>query len=413
MIKSYENLTEQGREHLQVLCSKITERRVGGSGNRKATDYVKKQFQQAGWKTEETLLSVMDWKTEGATLTCEGQSFEIYSSPYSLGCSESGELVAVECFEQLKTTDLSGKIVLLHGTIASEQIMPKYFVFYNPDEHRQIVSLLENGRPKAVICATGRNAAVAGGVYPFPMFEDGDFDVPSVYMKDTEGEKLLACAGKTVFLYSKAVRIPATAWNIAARIGEENKERIVVTAHIDAKIGTPGAIDNATGVTILLLLAHLLREYSGSYCIELVAFNGEDYFAVPGQMKYIEQNEGRFDEIRLNINIDGAGYKEGPSCFSAFGLPEDLQTNLTEILQNHPDIVEGRPWVQGDHSIFIQFGCPAIAVSSNWFIENMETQEITHTPKDNLDIVNYERVAECAEAIEELIIKLTQGKSVN
>jgi aminopeptidase YwaD len=36
----------------------------------------------------------------------------------------------------------------------------------------------------------------------------------------------------------------------------------------------------------------------------------------------------------------------------------------------------------------------------------MESQEITHTPKDNLDIVNYERVAECALGIAELIRRL-------
>ncbi len=403
---SNETLTEQAKEHLNVLCSEITERRVGGAGNRQATDYVKSHFQQAGWQTEETMLQVMDWKTGGANLTCNGRSFEVFSSPYSLGSDVSGELIAVENIEQLQKTSLPGKIVLLHGKIASEQIMPKNFVFYNPDEHRKIVSLLEKGNPKAVVCATERNAASAGGVYPFPLFEDGDFDVRSVYMKDTEGEKLLGCIGNTVHLESKAVRIPEVAYNIVARKGEQNNKRIVVTAHIDAKIGTPGAIDNATGVTVLLLLSDLLRNYSGNHSIELVAFNGEDYYAVPGQMKYIEQNRGAFGNIILNINIDGAGYKDGPSCFSAFGLPDNIQNVLDQILKKQPSIVEGKPWVQGDHSIFIQNGCPAIAVSSDWFIENIETQDITHTPKDNLEIVSYERVAECADAVGELIKEL-------
>ena len=152
-----------------------------------------------------------------------------------------------------------------------------------------------------------------------------------------------------------------------------------------------------------MLLADLLKDYSGEYGIELVAFNGEDYYAVPGQMKYIEQNQGRFDDIVLNINIDGLGYKEGPTCFSAFQLPDFIQKRLNEVLQQNPGIVEGLPWYQGDHSIFIQYGRPAIAVSSNWFIEHMEDQDITHTPKDNPDIVNYERIPESARAIAELI----------
>ena len=73
-----------------------------------------------------------------------------------------------------------------------------------------------------------------------------------------------------------------------------------------------------------------------------------------------------------------------------------------------PNIKEGLPWYQGDHSIFLQYGRPAIAVSSNWFIENMESQDITHIPKDNLDIVNYERVVEIALAIRELIEHLNK-----
>lgn len=398
-----ETLLKQTKEHLHVLCSVIQERRVGGEGNRRATDYVRNEFQKAGWETKETLLSVMDWKTGGATLSCGQSFFEVFSSPYSLGCSVQGELVPVDNPEKLKIADISGKIVFLYGKIASGQIMPKNFVFYNPDEHKQIIAAIEQGKPKAIVCATERDSACAGGVYPFPLFEDGDFDIPSVFMKDTEGEKLLSCSGQTVALESRAERIPETAYNIIARKEENARKRIVVTAHIDAKIGTSGAIDNATGVAVLLLLSGLLKDYKGKFGLELVAFNGEDYYAVPGQMKYIEQNEGKFGDIILNINIDGAGYKEGLTGFSAFELPVEIREKLDDVIHNNPNITEGLPWVQGDHSIFLQYGRPAIAVSSNWFIENMEGQDITHTPKDNLGIVNFERIPECAQAIKELI----------
>lgn len=78
-----------------------------------------------------------------------------------------------------------------------------------------------------------------------------------------------------------------------------------------SEIGTPGAIDNGTGVTVLLLLAELLKDTYCRYPIELLVFNGEDYYRAPGQVKYIEQNEGRFEDILLKINIDGAGYHKG------------------------------------------------------------------------------------------------------
>ncbi len=160
----------------------------------------------------------------------------------------------------------------------------------------------------------------------------------------------------------------------------------------------------------MLALAELLRE--SKHPIELVIFNGEDYYGAPGQVKYIEQNAGRFGDIALNINIDGAGYKEGLSCFSPFDLPENITDALMEVIRDNPGLVEGAPWYQGDHSLFIQQGRPAIAVSSQWFVENMETQELTHTPKDNLSVVNYDRVAECATGIAGIVYSLIRTDEI-
>ncbi len=401
-----ENQLTKTTHYLNVLCNEIQDRSVGSAGNRQATEFIKTLFAASGWKVEETPLFVMNWITTGASLRCGHINFEVFSSPYSLGCSVEGVLKAVDTLEKLQNARLTDHIVLLHGAIASEQIMPKNFVFYNPDEHRQIVAVLEREKPAAIVCATERHAATAGGVYPFPLFEDGDFDIPSVFMKDTEGEKLLRCEGSMIQLVSGARRISETAFNIVARINETMKDRIVITAHIDAKKGTPGAIDNATGVTVLLLLSDLLKDYRGKYCLEMVAFNGEDYYAVPGQMTYIAQNEGKLGDIRLNINIDGAGYLEGPSCFAPFGLPEDFHKTMQRLIAQQEDMVIGQPWVQGDHSIFVQFGCPAIAVSSNWLIENIGQQDITHTPKDHLGIVRKERILEIAGFITHLINQL-------
>jgi aminopeptidase YwaD len=36
----------------------------------------------------------------------------------------------------------AGQVLLVHGDSAKEQLMPKKFPFYNPDEHRHIVALL-------------------------------------------------------------------------------------------------------------------------------------------------------------------------------------------------------------------------------------------------------------------------------
>jgi len=398
-------LYQKSLSYLKKLCEEIPERCVGSEGNRMATRFFEKEISSFGWDTEMQEFDAIDWEDGGAILRSDDERFEVFVSPYSLGCAVEAQLVSASSVQELTQPEMSAKILFLYGEIAKEQLMPKNFVFYNPEEHQQIISILEKGRPKAIICATGRNAALAGGVYPFPLIEDGDFDIPSVYMTEDEGRRLLPYVGKTVELQSISKRIPGKGYNVVARKGKHLGERIVITAHIDAKKGTPGAIDNATGVVVLLLLGELLNNYEGDRLIEMVAFNGEDYYAVPGQMLYLFKNQDRFNEILLNINIDGAGYKEGKSAFSFYGLPEEIEKNANDVLSKFNGITEGVQWSQGDHSIFTQNGLPAIAVSSEWFTENIDSQEITHTPKDNIEIVDCQKVVEIAEALNILVRK--------
>jgi aminopeptidase YwaD len=398
-----ESLAQKSSKYLQMLCSQITDRSVGSEGNRAATQYFETITSSLGWNTEHQEFDAIDWIDGGASLSCDGDNFRVLVSPYSLGCNTAGKLIGVSSIDELETTDIRGKIILLHGEIAKEQLMPKNFVFYNPQEHQRIISLLEQGEPQAIVCATGRNASLAGGVYPFPLIEDGDFNIPSVYMTDEEGSRLVNHSGKTVSITSNSRRVQGKGFNVIARKGKPTAKPIVVTAHIDAKKGTPGAIDNASGVVVVLLLAELLRDYAGDRLVELVALNGEDYYSVPGQMLYVSRNQERFHEFLLNINIDGAGYKEGRSAFSFYGLPEDMGKDIKEVIVHWDGIVEGTPWVQGDHSIFIQYGCPAIAVSSQWFTDHIDSQDITHTPKDNIDIVDCEKLVEIVRALNQFI----------
>ena len=385
--------------YLKTLCEKIPERCVGSEGNRQETEFFEKELSSLGWHIEMSELDVIDWEEGGATLQVADRSFKVLVSPYSLGCSVQAPLIAVSCLTELERREITGKILLLHGDIAKEQLMPKYFIFYNPEEHQKTIALLEQKQPAAIVAATSRNGALAGGVYPFPLLEDGDFNIPSVFMTEEEGKKLLSCVGQVVMLQSRSTRIPAKTDNVVARKGKNLNEKIVITAHIDAKKNSPGAIDNATGVAILLILAGLLKDYEGERVLEMVAFNGEDYYAVPGQMDYIRKNQEHFNHIVLNINIDGAGYKEGNSIFSFFDVPDAVRAKAYEVLARFDGITEGIQWPQGDHSIFVQLGCPAIAVSSQWLIEHIDSQEITHTPKDNSDIVDCRKVIEIAEAL--------------
>lgn len=401
--QKFELLT-RAEGYLTELCLTIPNRRVGSAGNRQATDYFARTVASLGWAVDCPEFDCMDWSGGAARLTVAGESFDVFASPYSLGGQARAPLAAASTLAELEATDTAHKIILLRGDLTQEQVMPKNFPFYNPDHHRRIIHLLETKQPRAIVAATTRNPELAGGLYPFPLIEDGDFDIPSVYMTAEEGDRLVQSAGQVVSLDIDAARIPATGCNVIARAGQAPGRRLVICAHIDAKIDTPGAIDNAAGVVVLMLLAELLAGYRGKLGLEIVALNGEDYYAASGQIQYVSQNTGRFGEIVLAINLDAAGYVQGQTAYSLYNCPPELAAAIRNVFAAQPGMVEGEPWYQSDHSIFIQQGRPALALTSERFME-LSTY-ITHTPADSPEIVDCAKLVEIALALRDVVIEL-------
>lgn len=395
------DLTENAKQHLATLCVTIPNRRVGSIGNRAATDYVAQSLVALGWQVECPPFACMDWSQQGADLTAAGVSFQTRVSPYTLGCEVRAPLVAVSTVEELERTAVSGKILLMQGEIAKEQLMPKNFVFYNPDHHKRIIGMLESKQPQAIVAATTRDPGMAGAESPFALIEDGDFDIPCVHMTDEEGTRLAGYAGQMAWLAVRAERTPAVGCNVIARKGRDHTRRVVLFAHIDAKYGTPGALDNATGVATLLLVAELLDDYAGALGIEIVALNGEDYYAAPGEMLYLKLNEGRFGEIVLGINLDGMGYRAGHTAYSLYDCPPDIAGVIRSAFAARIGMLEGEAWYQSDHGLFLMNARPALALTSDRFTELWTT--VAHTGKDTVELVDPGKLVEAALALGELL----------
>lgn len=400
------DLAARAAAHMRLFCDVVPTRQVGSAGNATAVAYFARTVADLGFVTATPAFDVLAWESDGATLEVGGESFAAQVSPWSLGASVRAPLRVVSTVDELAGTDLAGTVVLLRGPLAREQLMPKHFPFYNPDEHQRIIALLEAKAPRAIISATERDTAMAGAVYPFPLFEDGDFDIPSVYIEDIVGALLADHAGLGVDLVIRSQRHPARAENVVARRGPV-APRVVVTAHIDAKGGTPGALDNAAGTTVLLLLAELLVAYTGGLGVEIVAINGEDNYAVPGEKQFLADNAGRFGEMRLGVNLDGLGYREGATAYSLYGCPPELETAIRGVFGARPGMVEGEPWYQGDHMLFLANARPALAITSERAAELMA--RYIHSPLDRPELVAPERLAQAAEALADLIRALARG----
>jgi aminopeptidase YwaD len=377
----------------------ISSRTVGTEGNREAAAYIADRFRELGWQVETPAFQCMDWSESGVDLRAGTTSFQAYASPYTLGALVANAVLAVaNDIQELEAADLRGKIVLLRGDLGKEQLAPKNFPWWNPEEHQRIIAALERGQPAAIVAATSRNPTTAGALYPFPLIEDGDFDIPSCYITEEDGLKLAVYAGREVDLEIRAKRTLAEGSNVVARRGT-GAQRALVTAHLDAKRGTPGAVDNAAGTVVLLLVAELLAGYDGAPAIELVAFNGEDYYAAPGEQLYLQENED-LTKIDFVVNIDGAGYREGGSRFSFYECPDELVTRARDALGRH-GLEQGPQWYQGDHTMFVMAGRPAIAITSAEAATL--AAEFIHTPADAPEIVDAAKLAAIALGVSALL----------
>ena len=174
---SVSSLASKVESYVEELCVKIASRHVGSLGNQRATEFFRQRVASFGFETESPEFGCIDWEHGDVTLQVGSAAFGAFVSPYSLACDVVAPLVCASTVEELENAPITGNIVLLRSELAQERLMPKNLPFYNPDEHQRTIGLLEEASPAAIVRATSRSRGMADGSYPFPMSEDGDFDI--------------------------------------------------------------------------------------------------------------------------------------------------------------------------------------------------------------------------------------------
>jgi len=387
--------------HLDALVTGHPDRHVGRPGNLAANDYAEAVLREHGWAVDSVDFEALDCDTGAAQLRISGRDFDIEPGPCTMPAQATAPLLPIESLAALERADPAGAIVLLHGDIAADQLFPKSFDFVDAPEHRRIYELLETGGPVAVISATGRGGGMDGARYPYPLIEDGDFDIPNAYTTDEVGRDLAGLSGRTAELIIEAERRTVRARQLTASRGPSGAPRAIVIAHIDSKGGSPGALDNAAGVAALLMAAQLLTDYDGPYQVELIPMNGEDYYAASGEHLFVTANEGRWEEILGTVNMDAIGAKGAGIALSTYAVTERHNELIRRVVRRHPGVAIGEEWYESDHSILAAHGRPTVALTSTSFREICAT--VTHTERDTLDLVDPAAVVVAAEFVADLV----------
>lgn len=391
-------------ETMQILSM---ERPVGTSANAGCNDYLEQQLLKMGFRVESLPFDCTVWEKGKSCLGLGEKEIEVAASPFSEAFDGAGALVPVYSADMLQKTDCAGKILLMSGELAETPLMPKGFPFYFPEEHEKLLALLEEKKPKAIIAATGKHPTC--GLNPFPLFEDGNFPIPSAYISlQTLGEiNAVLSSGKIVSLTIRSEKKKTRSRQlVAAKSAGDNRYKAVLCAHMDTKYGTNGALDNATGIAVLLETAKWLN--ADDCDVEIVPFNGEEYYEASGEVLYLKYREERNEPVSLLVNFDGPCFAGSKNAVSFYNFTNEAKETAIRLMAGYPDVVTGPEWYSGDHSAFAYRGIPCMAVTSNDLYEG--ALAYTHTYKDTPEIVDCALIKPTGKYVANLITLLLRSR---
>jgi Zn-dependent M28 family amino/carboxypeptidase len=226
---------------------------------------------------------------------------------------------------------------------------------------------------------------------------------------------------------------------IAVKEGKDKKDKIIlVCAHYDTFKDTPGADDNASGVSVLLELARLLREEDLSKTVKFAAFTNEDVELAfedrdMGSYRYAREARARGEDIEavicldmLGFYSDEAGSQKSPLILKFFypdrgnfvGICSDsgsydlLKTAVSEFKRATDLPVQylaaPAPFLPqimtSDHRSFWAFGYNSIWINDTCIYRN----SYMHTANDTYDTLDYKDIDKIVEGTRNIILKLAK-----
>jgi Zn-dependent M28 family amino/carboxypeptidase len=227
-----------------------------------------------------------------------------------------------------------------------------------------------------------------------------------------------------------------TVENIEVEIGGRvlPEQILIVGAHYDSVVGSPGANDNATGTAALLELVRVLKTRSLKRTIRFVAFVNEEppYFQTEsmGSRVYARRTRERKENVVGMISVETIGHYSEHSGSQRYPLGFSLlyprTANFIAFVGNvssrrlvrrsiqsfrrataFPSEGAAVPgWVTGvgwsDHWSFWQEGYPAIMVTDTALFRYPHY----HAPTDTPDRIDYDRTSRVVSGLVEVIADL-------
>jgi aminopeptidase YwaD len=390
-------MTTSPFHHTHHLSVEIGARPVGSPANRAAENYIAGFLGGLGYTVERQEYDCIAWEAKETRLYAGDTPLAAEANPYSPPCDLRAPLLPVSTLAELQAADIGRRILLFSGDLAKEPISPRDW-FLQSERDKQVYDRLEATPPAAIL-------AVSSGPGELPrLIEDDDLDIPSATVPAQVGLALLKSPPEMLRLSIDSARGLGRTANVVARRPGQGRGKLVICAHYDTKIDTPGAHDNASGAAVLLALAERLYGRAFSYDLEFVAFTGEEYLPI-GDEEYLRRGEHEFGQILAAVNFDGAGLALGSTSIAHFSASEAFVEKVQEVVRSYPGVVWTDPWPQSNHSTFAWRGVPSLAFTS------AGGGALAHTRADTIDVISAGKLDELVELVEAIAREL-DGKTV-
>jgi Zn-dependent M28 family amino/carboxypeptidase len=221
--------------------------------------------------------------------------------------------------------------------------------------------------------------------------------------------------------------------NIVARLRPRDKEPVVILgAHFDSVVGTPGADDNASGVAVLLEAARLLARSDLRSQVLFCAFNLEELNMI-GSKAFARKLKAAGTKIDAMISLEMVGYTDSrrgsqkyplglnrlyPDRGDFIGVIGNWKSNallrkFAPAMRAAPGLAVETLSVPGkgmlipavrlsDHSPFWDLGYPALMITDTAFYRNPHY----HGPTDTLDTLDIDFMARVCDGVIRAIMAL-------
>jgi len=184
---------------------------------------------------------------------------------------------------------------------------------------------------------------------------------------------------------------------VAQKEGSVFPERVyLITSHYDDVPVTglaPGADDNASGTTAVMMAAKILSQYDFGCTLRFVNFGAEEYGMI-GSKDYAHQAYCSSEDIQGVINMDMVAWNtpesaKGMDLHTLSSIPgsNELATVFQEVVSDYnldliPELADPVT-TRSDHSSFWKYDYPAILVTEDWGDFNPNY----HSVNDDLDSI--------------------------